>query len=161
MTPSKGGEAKRPATRFSITEALSSKAEEEKTKATKEVENLPTKHFTQTDIDSHWKEFLEKLQEKDKITFNAVSGFRLQKTDENTITVQYASETSKSEFDKVQADFLNHFRFSVHHHKVELNFVRNKSLKREVITRRTLFDKMAQENPALRELDQAFKLDLN
>lgn len=126
-----------------------------------EDKDIPSHHFTQTDIDTHWKNYLEKLQAEKNLISHAIGSFVLKKTSEATITIQYASDASRSEFEKVQSEFSNQFRTSVHNQKVQFEFEKNHQIKKEIVTKRTVFEKMAKKNPALLELDKEFKLDLS
>jgi len=147
--------------RFSIEAALDPKVDvklsEEFLIAEKEV---PTNHFSQSDIDSNWSAFLEKLKSRDSLIYNAIAGFRLVKSGEDTVLVHHASQTARAEFERIQADFFGPFKKVVNHHKIKVEFKMDKKLKKEIITKRSLFESMANENPVLRELDEYFKLDL-
>lgn len=137
--------------------------EEEETKATlvTSEENLPNQHFTETDLQREWKLFLQSLKSKDVLIYNAINGFRLKKMDEDTINIQYASDTAKSEFDKVQAEFFNHFKHKVNHFRIKVTYTMDVALKKEIMTKRKMFDKMAEQNPLLHQLNDIFKFDFS
>ena len=86
----------------------------------------------------------------------------MKKEDEDTICVHYPSDTAKAEFDKVSADFFNHFKHKVNHHHIEIVYKNDfTNLKKEIITKRSLFEKYVQINPVLKDLDDLFKFDFN
>lgn len=152
-----------PYSKFSIQRKLQNTEEEVQdfVRSTEE-EELPNNHFTETDLQTEWKWFLEEIQKKDVVIYNAISGFKLQKEDEDRILIHYPSDTAKSEFDKVSNDFLNHFRHKVNHYRLKVEFRMDAvNLKKEIVTKRSLFEKYVQINPVLRDLEELFKLDLN
>ena len=124
-------------------------------------ENLPSNHFTNTDLQSEWKKFLEELRTKDILVFNAINSFILKKKEEDIVEVTYPSDSAKSEFEKIRSDFFNHFMHKVNHFNIILQYKNDISLKKEIMTKRKIFDKFAEINPVLRELDEVFKFDFN
>jgi len=124
-------------------------------------EVLPSSHFTDTDLQNEWQKFLKDLQKDDVIVYNAISSFKLQKKDEDVVEITYPSESAKSEFEKVRAGFFNHFMHKVNHFNIIVEFKNDVSLKREIVTKRMIFDKFAAINPVLKDLDDLFKFDFN
>lgn len=146
---------------FSITAAIEKSEEEPEEIIDSEKKNLPSQHFSETDLQTEWQKFLKELQPKDIIVFNAISSFKLTKKNEDIVEITYPSESAKSEFDKVRSDFFNHFMHKVNHFNISVEFLLNTSMKKEIITKRKIFDKFAELNPVLKELDNLFKLDFN
>lgn len=124
-------------------------------------EELPSHHFTETDLQAEWQKFLQELQGKDIIIYNAISSFKLHKTEENVVQITYPSDSAKSEFEKVRGDFFNHFMRKVNHFNIKVDYKNDVSMKKEIITKRKIFDKFAEINPVLRDLDDLFKFDFN
>lgn len=124
-------------------------------------EDLPDHHFTETDLQSEWQLFLEELQEKDNVTYNAINAFKLSKKDENVVEILYPSDSAKSEFDKIQADFFNHFKRKVNNFKIEIVFRNDIGLKKEILTKRKIFDKFVEINPVLKDLEDLMKFDFS
>ena len=146
---------------FSIKAAQEKKEEVEKDKfAEVKDENLPTNHFSQTDVDREWELFLKNLAKTNTFVYNAINSFRLEKTDENQITVRYSSETAKAEFDRLSPEFFNHFKHKVNHFKIEIEYATDLTIKKEVMTKRKIFEKFAEINPLLKDLDDLMKFDL-
>ena len=135
--------------------------EKEETTETTAKEHLPSNHFTETDLRTEWQKFLTELKKRDIIIYSAISSFILQKKDENTIEITYPSDSAKSEFEKVRADFFNHFMHKVSHFNIAVEYKNDVTLKKEIMTKRKIFDKFAEINPVLKELDEIFKFDLN
>ncbi|MGZ5209410.1 MAG: hypothetical protein ACXWB1_00835 [Kaistella sp.] len=134
--------------------------QEEKT-VVSEKEALPSNHFTETDLQKEWQLFLTGLQRRDIIIFSAISSFKLQKKGEDTIEITYPSESAKSEFEKIRAEFFNHFMHKVNHFNIVIEYKNDITLKKEIMTKRKIFDKFAEINPLLKDLDEVFKFDLN
>jgi len=95
------------------------------------------------------------------ILYSAINGFKFSKTDENTISVNYPSEAAKKEFEKIQSEFFNHFKRKVNHFKIEVEYTMDVALKKEIITKRKIFEKFAEINPLLKDLDDLMKFDLS
>lgn len=124
-------------------------------------EELPSNHFTDTDLQTEWQKFLVELQKNDIIIYNAISSFHLVKIGENVVEITYPSDSAKSEFEKVRSDFFNHFMHKVNHFNITVEYKNDITLKKEIITKRKIFDKFAEINPVLKDLDDLFKFDLN
>lgn len=122
---------------------------------------MATNHFTDTDLQTEWKKYLDGIHKKDTILYSAVSGFRFTKKDENTICVFYPSESARQEFEKIRGEFLNHFKHKVGHFKLTAEYHMDMALKREVVTKRKLFQKLVEINPLLKDLDDLIKFDLS
>jgi len=112
-------------------------------------------------LHKEWQLFLRKLQQEEVLVFNAISSFQLNKKGEDTVEVTYPSESARTEFDKVRAEFFNHFMHKVNHFNTKTEYKLDVTMKREVMTKRKIFDKFVEINPVLKELDEYFKLDFN
>ena len=104
---------------------------------------------------------MEELKGKDSIIYNAINLFVLRKEDENTVEITYPSDSAKSEFEKIRSDFFNHFMHKVNHFNIVITYKNDISLKKEIVTKRKIFDKFAEINPVLKDLDDLFKFDFN
>ncbi len=122
---------------------------------------MPSSHWSETDLHKEWQLFLRKLQQEEVLVFNAISSFQLNKKGEDTVEVTYPSESARTEFDKVRAEFFNHFMHKVNHFNIKTEYKLDVTMKREVMTKRKIFDKFVEINPVLKELDEYFKLDFN
>lgn len=147
--------------KFSIKAALEKKEEIKKDEfAEIKDENLPSNHFSQTDVDNEWNIFLKDLARTNTFVYNAISSFKLEKTDEHIITVKYSSEFAKSEFDRLSIEFFNHFKHKVSNFKIEIEYQTDLTIKKEVLTKRKIFEKFVEINPLLKELDDLMRFDL-
>lgn len=146
---------------FSIKAALEKKEEVVKDAlADVKDENLPSDHFSQTELDQAWELFLKNLSKTNTFAYNAISSFKLQKDDENRIVVKYSSETAKSEFDRLSNEFFNHFKRKVNNFKIEVDYAMDRTIKKEIMTKRKIFERFAEINPLLKDLDDLMKFDL-
>ncbi|MDR2207021.1 MAG: hypothetical protein LBE36_12800 [Flavobacteriaceae bacterium] len=152
----------KPAGKYNLQQKLN-EAEPETPEITEEtkVEDLPQNHFSETDLQTEWNLFLENIKTNNKVIYNAISGFKLSKTDENTISVKYPSEIAKAEFEKIQDDFFNHFKRKVNNHAISVQYEMDGNLKVEIVTKRKIFDKMLEINPLLKDLDDLMKFDFS
>ncbi len=147
------------ANKLSISAALSTQEPDQELKVEQQKEKQASNHFTETDLTTIWSKFLADLQQRDVIIFSAIQSFKMHKKDENTIEVQYPSESARTEFEQVKAEFFNHFMHKVNHFNIEVKYRKDVALKKEVLTKRNIFDKFAEINPVLKDLDETFKLD--
>jgi DNA polymerase-3 subunit gamma/tau len=112
-------------------------------------------------VDREWDIFLKNLAKTNTFVYNAISSFKMEKVDEHKIMVKYSSEFAKSEFDRLSPEFFNHFKHKVNNFKIEIEYQTDLSIKKEVMTKRKIFEKFAEINPLLRDLDDLMKFDLS
>ncbi|WP_407481289.1 hypothetical protein [Elizabethkingia meningoseptica] len=93
--------------------------------------------------------------------FSAIKVCKLQKKDENKILIKVPSEAAKSEFETIRKDFLSAFQRKVNNFHIKSKYVEDETLQKEIITKRKLFDKFAEKNPILKELDDLMKFDFS
>lgn len=152
----------RKASKFSISEAFNKK-EEVIGNLFDEIEDegLPNNDFTEQELQTEWQQFLRQIQLKDIVIFNAISSFQLSKPEKDVIHISYPSEIAKVEFDKVQAKFFKYFKQKVNNFRIKLEYKMNVAMKKEMLTKRKIFDKLVEKNPLLQELDNLFKFDFS
>ena len=71
---------------------------EEDKNVEKLIEELPRNHFTDTDLQIAWQKFIQELQQKDILIYNAINSFKLKKKEEDIIEITYSSDFAKGEF---------------------------------------------------------------
>lgn len=147
---------------FSISAALNKTEEQTPELFTEKTEaDLPEHHFTEKDLQIEWQNFLSDMLLKDDVVYYAVNTLKLHKIDENVIQVLYPSDSVRAEFEKIQAEFFNHFKRKVNNYKIEITYKNDAGLKKEILTKRMIFEKMAEINPVLKDLDNLLKFDLS
>jgi DNA polymerase-3 subunit gamma/tau len=77
-------------------------------------------------------DFLDDLQQKNTVLFYAVNTLKVYKKDENIINILYPSDSVKSEFEKVQGEFFNHFKRKVNNYKIEVEYSNDVTLKKRL-----------------------------
>ena len=75
--------------------------------------------------------------------------------------ILYPSDLVKTEFEKIQAQFFNHFKRKVNNYKIEVSYREDKKLIKKQETKRDIFQKYVEINPILKDLDELLKLDLS
>lgn len=146
---------------FSIKKYLEKKEEEGQDLFSQVEEDLSEHHFSETDLQTEWALFLKEISREDSVIYNAIKSFQLHKISENQIEVVYSSDSAKQEFERIQANFFNHFKRKVNNYKIEVVYRADVSLRREVLTKRKIFDKFAEINPALKDLEDLMKFDFS
>ncbi|WP_148096891.1 hypothetical protein [Chryseobacterium sp. SC28] len=84
----------------------------------------------------------------------------MEKSDEHLITVKYSSSTAKAEFDKLSTEFFNHFKHKVNNFAIEVEYMTDSTIKKEMMTKKKMFEKFVKINPLLKDLDDLMKFDL-
>jgi DNA polymerase-3 subunit gamma/tau len=146
---------------FSISAALNKKEEEIVEDVVKKDDDLPDHHFTDKDLQAEWQLFLEDLLNRDQVMYYAVNTLKIIKKDENLVKILYPSDSVKNEFEKIQGEFFNHFKRKVNNYKIEIEFGNDVSLKKEILTKRKIFEKFVEINPVLKDLDELMRFDLS
>ena len=147
--------------RFNIHNAFKEKEVVVEESLPQETEKLPNHHFTQSDLDVAWNKYLNGLKSSDIVIYSAVQGFTFNKSSENKIEVRYPSDSAKAKFDKVQAEFFNKFKHKVNHFNLEIDYVLDVALKKEIVTKKSIFEKYTEINPLLKDLDDLIKFDFS
>lgn len=147
---------------MSIAAITSAKLQENAEQQPIPAEKLPADHFAENDLQEEWQHFLKNLHAKDALTHLAIRDFKLKKSGEREVIVEYPSESARREFEKISPQFLADFRVKTNNFLVEFNFVPDQQAqRREVITKKQIFADLVKVNPLLAELDAFLKFDLN
>ncbi|WKS94703.1 hypothetical protein [Riemerella columbina] len=151
---------------YSIKQAMDKVSQVEEKEDEKETEeHLPDGHFSNNDVLSEWEHFMKRLATEDNVTFNAVRNFELYKSNENEITIKYASESAKLEFQNASLDFLSHFKHKYNNYRLKLAYEKQEKIinltagKEE--SKREIFNKMIEANSLLKDLDDLMKFDFS
>lgn len=127
----------------------------------KPIEEQPADDFSQQTLLTEWKLFLDNLHHRAPVKFSAIKSCKLSKLDDNFILVEFSSLASKSEFIDTSRTFLPDFEKKVNNFKISFKFKQDPSLKKEIMTKKKLFDKFAKENPLLKDLNDLMKFDFS
>lgn len=134
---------------------------QEKINALNQEKNLPENHFSEEKLKEEWQRFLNVLERENPIVYTIINPFVLSKKGENEIEVAYSSDTAKSKFEEIQAEFFNQFKQKVNNFKISVSYKKNESLKSEMITTRKKFEKMVEVNPVLKDLEKLMMFEFN
>lgn len=125
-------------------------------------DHLPADDFSQEKLEQFWQQYLQQLREKDLHTYTAIHRYKINRLDDHQIELVYGSVISKTEFEVYVPDFLAQLKRHLNNFHLRLQWkLEVQTTKIEVETKRTIFEKLAQQNPALRTLDELFQLDFN
>ena len=140
---------------FSISETLNhvddNTAEEV---VTTSKESLPETEFTQAQIDEWWYRTLRKVE--DNLTLKTI---QLKKGDNHSINVHYPSDYSKSDFQKIEFDFINLLKEKTNNFSIHFNYIKDQKLVVKQETKREKFNRYVELNPLLKELDDLMRFD--
>lgn len=146
---------------FSIQNFSNQKEKKEENLVEHIEEDLPENHFTEMDLQREWNNFLKELSVTNTVVYNAVSSFKINKKEEDWIEVCYSSETAKKEFEEIEGKFFGDFRRRVNNFKFRITYKMAENVRVEVLTTRRKFEKMAEKNPMLKELNALMMFDLS
>lgn len=124
-------------------------------------EDLPQNPFTEEILQAEWQRFLQRLAIENTLVFSAINAFELHKIGEGEIEVSYSSDTAKKEFESIENEFFGPFKQKVNHYKIMVSYKKNEALKREFLTKRKIFENLAEINPLLKDLETLMKFDFN
>lgn len=145
---------------FSISNWMNKKENKKEVKE-EDKENLPQEHFSQMDVEREWELYLKDLREKDAVKYSAVKVCKLEKLEEEIILVKVPSGLAKLEFKSIQKEYLTVLQTKVNNFHIKIKYKQDESLKKEVITKKKMFDKFAEKNPVLLKLDDLMKFDFS
>lgn len=145
---------------FSVKKRLEEEEKEEENEIPIE-DNLPANDFSEEVLQREWTKFLQKLSIDNVVIFSAINAFELKKIGDNQIEVSYSSDTAKKEFENIENEFFNAFKAKVNHFRIEVSYKKNEALKREFLTKRKIFENLAEINPLLKDLETLMKFDFN
>lgn len=145
----------RKSSRFSISETLNHKVEEDNVEViVEEVQNLPADVFDQTHVDAAWYRFLKSLE--DTLTLKTL---QLKKKEGYTVEIHYPSDYSRNEFHKVQPEFISLLKKSTNNYHIEIVFIKDQNLVVKQESKRDKFNRYVEINPVLKDLDDLVRFD--
>ena len=165
VTPSKteapSGEPKVSA--FSLSSIRAKRALEESNKAyVKEVVDLPTEAFSETEMLVQWTKYAKRLGDKGfkimesllLINDPVLKGFN--------ITLELPNEGSKLDFEKELSGLLGHLKGHLHNHDITIEVIVNESFEnKKNFNDQDRYNRLHEINPSIDLLRTTFGLDLN
>ena len=94
------------------------------------------------------------------VKFSAIKVCKLQKKDENKILIKYLLKLLNPSL-RPKKRFLSVFQRKVNNFHIKSKYVEDETCKKKSLPNENLFDKFAEKNPILKELDDLMKFDFS
>lgn len=127
----------------------------------KEVVQLPTEPFTETDMLLHWNKYAQKLGDKGYKIMESLLLINDPVLSGTAITIELPNEGSKIDFESEKPGLLGHLKGHLHNHDITIEVVVNESVENKfAFTAQDKFNRLNEINPSLELLRKTFDLDL-
>ncbi len=144
--------------------SLKAKKEHQRSKKGEEIDEsqLPKEPFTQEEMQKHWANFVEKIDDDgQKILASSLTTDVPKMFDETTIWIELPNDTMKKEVEREQYDLMFYLKKQLNNHFVSLRItVNEETAKKFAFTPEEKYEKLREKNPAIDLLRQTFDLDL-
>lgn len=124
-------------------------------------EDLPNKKFKEADMQSHWNDFVQHLEDKGrKILASNLQTDVPKLKDEHTIWIELPNSTMKKEVEREQSLMMDYLKHKLNNHSISLYITVNEEVaKKFAFTPEEKYEKLREKNPAIDMLRQEFDLD--
>ena len=127
----------------------------------KEVVQLPTESFTETDMLLHWNKYAQKLGDKGYRIMESLLLINDPVLNGTAITIELPNEGSKIDFESEKPGLLGHLKGHLHNHDITIEVLVNESVENKfAFTTHDKFNRLNEINPSLELLRKTFDLDL-
>jgi len=127
----------------------------------KEVAQLPTEPFSETDMLLQWNKYAQRLSDKGHKIMESLLLINDPKLDGTTITHELPNQGSKIDFEGEKYDLLGYLRGKLHNHDITIEIVVNEKMdSRKAFTPQDKFNRLNEINPSLDLLRRTFDLDI-
>ena len=144
--------------------SLKTKKEHELNKKDVDLEEgqLPDAIFTEEQMQHHWAEFVQKIDDEGrKILASNLHSDIPKLNGKHTICIQLPNDTMKKEIEREQYDLMEYLKSKLNNHFIELRIVVNEeAAKKFAFTPEEKYEKLREKNPVLDLLRKEFDLDL-
>ena len=144
--------------------SLKAKKEHENSKRNSDLkeEHKPTDSFTEKEMQKHWADFVQKLDDKGKKILASNLNADIPKlTDENIICIELPNSTMKKEVEREQNLMLDYLKEQLNNYEISLNVnVNEESAKKFAFTPEEKYEKLKQKNATIDLLRKEFDLDI-
>jgi len=124
-------------------------------------ENLPTKEFTEVNMQQVWKEYASIIENKGKFNLLSHLSMGVPKLEGTTIHLEFPNQTIKVEMERAKFDLLNFLREKLENYDIDLSMEVNETAeKRYAYTPKEKFEKLKEKNPLIEKLRKEFDLDI-
>lgn len=124
-------------------------------------EELPKEVFTEVEMQAHWNEFVQYLEDKGrKILASNLQTDVPKLKNENTIWIELPNDTMKKEVEREQSLMLDHLKQKLNNYSLSLYITVNEAVaKKFAFTPEEKYQKLKEKNPAIDILRKEFDLD--
>ncbi|WP_420399188.1 DNA polymerase III subunit gamma/tau [Flagellimonas sp.] len=124
-------------------------------------EDLPKEKFSEADMQSHWNDFVQHLEDKGrKILASNLQTDVPKLKDERTIWIELPNSTMKKEVEREQSLMMDYLKQKLNNHSISLYITVNEEVaKKFAFTPEEKYEKLREKNPAIDMLRQEFDLD--
>ncbi|MEM8847314.1 MAG: DNA polymerase III subunit gamma/tau [Bacteroidota bacterium] len=124
-------------------------------------EDLPTNSFAESEMRTHWEEFVKQLESKGRkiLASNLLTDVPKLK-DEHTIWIELPNHTMKKEVEREQGPLMNYLKQKLSNYSITLQITVNEEVaKKYAFTPEEKYQKLKEKNPAIEMLRKEFDLD--
>lgn len=124
-------------------------------------EELPKDAFTEKDMQTHWNDFVQQLEDKGrKILASNLQTDTPKLKNDHTIWIELPNGTMKKEVEREQSLVLNYLKQKLNNHSIVLHITVNEEVaKKFAFTPEEKYQKLKEKNPAIDLLRKEFDLD--
>ncbi len=125
-------------------------------------DDLPREAFTESEMQEHWKVFVNKLEEDGRKIIAASLHTDVPKLkDDTTIWIELPNSTMKKEVERDKYDLMEYLKQKLNNHFISLKItVNEETALRYAYTPEEKYEKLREKNPVIDLLKKEFDLDL-
>jgi DNA polymerase-3 subunit gamma/tau len=127
----------------------------------KEVAQLPTEAFTETQMQEFWFKYADRLGDKGYKIMESLLRINDPILEGTTIIHELPNEGSKIDFEREKHDLLTYLRSHLHNHEINIEIrVNEKMDSKKAFTAQDKYNRLNEINPNLEALKKLFDLDI-
>lgn len=148
---------------FSLASIRAKKALEESTKGiVKELTQLPTEVFSETEMLLQWNKYAQRLGDKGSKIMESLLLINDPKLNGTAITLELPNEGSKLDFEKEISGLLGYLKGHLHNHDITIEIIVNESIEnKRSFNDQDRYNRLQELNPNIELLRSIFGLDLD
>ena len=152
-------------TKFSSLSLASIKAKKELLEAqkglVKETVHLPSEPFTETEMQSFWFKYADRLSEKGHRIMESLLRINDPKLEGFKVIHEMPNEGSKIDFEREKHELLTYLRSHLHNHEISIEIIVNEQMdSKKAFTAIDKYNRLNEINPNLEVLKKLFDLDV-
>lgn len=127
----------------------------------KEVVQLPTDNFNETDLLLFWNKYAQRLGDKGHKIMESLILLNDPTLDGTSVTIELPNEGSKIDFETEKAGLLGYLKGHLHNHNITIDVIVNESVTtKQAFTSQEKYNRLCEKNAHLELLRSTFDLDL-